>query len=65
MLLEATLVFHANIEQRMFRESLRSICDADKRFIEAELKEDRYTRELFEKLLETIERDSIKRWEFR
>ena len=60
MLIEAALLLQPKPDQKIVKES---ICDANKRFVEAENKEDKQIRELFEKLFETMERDSWKRWD--
>jgi hypothetical protein len=62
MFLEAILVLHMDMEQKILQETRKSTCDAHKRFVEAEQNEERQTRKLFEKLFETIERDSWRQW---
>lgn len=64
MLIEAALIFQTNMDLKTICEAKKLIPDPQQRFVEAEYKEDKYTRELFEKLLETTERDSWKKWDF-
>lgn len=61
MFLEAALALQkTSLEQKILSEAKKSIHDADYKFVEAEQKEDKYVRELFEKLLRETEKDSWK-----
>jgi hypothetical protein len=61
MFLESALALQTSIEQKILRETNKSICEPHRRFIQAEQEEDKRIRELFEKLLESMERDSWKK----
>jgi DNA-binding ferritin-like protein len=64
MLIEAALIFQTNMNLKTISEAKKSIPDSQQRFVEAEQKEDKYTRDLFERLLETMERESWKSWDY-
>lgn len=65
MFLEAALILQMDIERKILHDAKKSIPDPHQRFIEAEQKEDKRTRELFEKLLETMERESWRNWDLK
>lgn len=64
MFLEAVLILQTDVERKLLHEAKKSIPDCHQRFVESEQKEDRYTRDLFERLLETMERESWKSWDY-
>jgi hypothetical protein len=62
MFLEAALILQIDTEQKMLQEAKKLIPDPHRKFVESMSEEDEYTRGLFEKLLETMERESWKNW---